>query len=653
MPEFARPLLLKIVPALSVALALGLIVSATAFAGATQTVVYCGDPLDLPTCDGASNYDWNSQNAILAERSLTETGQYVWTGQLRYGAGFIAGNDPIGGSANSGDPEIRPVYTDPAGEIGSNIYGLSYDAASQTIFVADTNNDRIVAYNRGSFDAAGDSPGAYPVDYSRGFAIGSTSGPRGISFDSLSNQLVVADTDNWRLNRYDFTPGARVGTPPAGGPLLNYESSFGSNEWSDEGAKPIDVAVDPSNGHTYVPVNSPIDPDRVYEYDQNDNFVQSFSTEIAGADGEASAVTIDADARLLYVVRAAAIEVFSMSTGNLLGTLDIGFDASGLTTLVDVDLDPITRTLYVVTSELAAADATEAPVAAYQLDPPPSCNLQNVTMLPGASQAITPSCTDVDTGTIEYSVVGPPSAGAAATLPDRSALSYIAPAQPGSATIPFRARSLNGRTVTFNQPVTIAAPPEDLTPVVRKTANLEPVSGVVQIKLPGSDKWIPLSEATLIPIGTVIDARKGKAHMTFANADGTLQDGIFWEGIFQVLQGSGDKPVVTLKLRDDLAGKATAAIASAIATPAGFKAWTARKKGKKKNGLWGDAKGKYKTSGKGGSATVRGTRWYVANYVNGSLFKVARGSVTIDPIRGKNFVLKAGKQFFIFYKKNP
>jgi ferric-dicitrate binding protein FerR (iron transport regulator) len=88
-----------------------------------------------------------------------------------------------------------------------------------------------------------------------------------------------------------------------------------------------------------------------------------------------------------------------------------------------------------------------------------------------------------------------------------------------------------------------------------------------------------------------------------------------------------------------------------IATPAGFKAYTAKKRGKKKNGLWGDAKGKYKTSGKGGSATVRGTRWYVANYANGSLFKVSKGSVTIDPIRGKNFVLKAGKQFFIFYKR--
>jgi hypothetical protein len=276
-------------------------------------------------------------------------------------------------------------------------------------------------------------------------------------------------------------------------------------------------------------------------------------------------------------------------------------------------------------------------------------------MLPGDSRTITPNCTDVDGGTIEYSVVGSATGGSAVSLEDRSALSYTAPAQVGNYTIPFRARSMNGRTTTINQPVSVAvpAPTPNLTPVVRKTANLSLDSGVVQIKLPGTDVWIPLTEATLIPVGTIIDARKGKAHLTFANADGTLQDGIFWEGIFQVSQGSGNKPLVTLKLRDDLAGKANAAIRSAIATSAGFEAFISRKRGKKKNGLWGDAKGKYKTSGKGGSATVRGTRWYVANYEQGSLFKVARGSVTIDPIRGKNFVLKSGKQFFIFYKKNP
>jgi hypothetical protein len=650
LPSFARSFLLKFLSLLIAALLLVLVAATNSFAGATQSVVYCGDPLDIPNCDATGNYNWFEQGTILSERSLSEPGEYVWAGQYRYSFGFIPGNDPIGGAPNSGDPQIfANLYTDPAGDLQEAPSGLALDSASNTVFIADAFGDKIMAFNRGSFDGSGNSPGQYPVDYTRGFSVGSTNGPLGMDFDSLSGELVVADADNWRLNRYGFTPGDRVSTPPNGGPLLNYESSFGSNGWSDEGTKPVDVVIDPTNGHSFVAVNS---QDQVYEYDENGDEVGVISTGLVGPAGVARAVAIDSVARLLYILKAGTIEVVSISTGSLLGTLDIGFEQTDDASLQDLDLDPITRTLYVVTSQIAAADDSEAPVAAYALDPPPSCNLQPVTMLPGTTQSITPSCTDVDGGTIEYSPFGAPTAGSVETLADRSALSYTAPNQLGSFTIPFRARSLNGRTATINQPVTVAVPagpPE--VPVVRKTANLEPLSGVVLIKLPGSDQWIPLSEATLIPVGTVIDARKGKAHLTFANADGTLQDGIFWEGIFQVSQGKGDKPIVTLKLRDDLVGKANASIASMIATPAGFQAYTAKKRGKKKNGLWGDAKGKYKTSGKGGSATVRGTRWYVANYANGSLFKVSKGSVTIDPIRGKNFVLKTGKQFFIFYKR--
>ncbi|MGK2877408.1 MAG: hypothetical protein ACSLFF_02340 [Solirubrobacterales bacterium] len=50
-------------------------------------------------------------------------------------------------------------------------------------------------------------------------------------------------------------------------------------------------------------------------------------------------------------------------------------------------------------------------------------------------------------------------------------------------------------------------------------------------------------------------------------------------------------------------------------------------------------------------ATVRGTRWYVANYTYGTLFKVSKGSVTIDPICGKNFNPTAGRSSFILHKR--
>jgi hypothetical protein len=655
LPSFARSPLLKSISALLAALSISLIAAASSFAGATQSVVYCGDPLDIPNCDATGNYNWASQDAILEERTLTDPGEYVWTGQFRYGYGFIPGNDPIGGAANSGDPQIfANLYTDPAGEITGAASGLAFDPASNTIFIASDTDDKIVAFNRGSFDASGNSPGSYPVDYARGVQTGTISSPRGIDYNATTGDL-IAVSGLWDLDTMSFTPGNRVDPPPAGGPALGTPNGIGSNGWGDEGTTPVDVVVDPTDGHTYVALATGLDDttDEIAEYDENYDQVNSISVPQPAIWDNVVGLAIDHEARLLYVAKFKSIEVFSLSTGNSLGDLDFGYSPVADASLLAIDVDPIARALYVVTDEPTAADDSEAPVTGYSLDPPPSCAPQAVTMLPGASQAIIPSCTDVDGGTIEYSPVGAPTGGSVETLADRSALAYTAPNQVGSFTIAFRARSVNGRTTTINQPVTVAAPvgpPE--VPVVRKTANLDPLSGVVLIRLPGTDQWIPLTEATLIPVGTVIDARKGKAKLTFANADGTLQDGTFWEGIFQVSQGSGNKPIVTLKLRDDLVGKANASIASMIATPAGFQAYTAKKRGKKKNGLWGDAKGKYKTSGKGGSATVRGTRWYVANYANGSLFKVSKGSVTIDPIRGKNFVLKAGKQFFIFYKKN-
>ena len=125
----------------------------------------------------------------------------------------------------------------------------------------------------------------------------------------------------------------------------------------------------------------------------------------------------------------------------------------------------------------------------------------------------------------------------------------------GSNTITVTCTDAAGQIGTDSSRVTYTPPTEVralATPEIRKSANLEPTSGEVLIKLPGSDTYIPLSEAVLIPVGTMIDARGGKAHLTLANADGTTYDAFFWDGIFQVFQGTGDQPIATMKLRDDL-----------------------------------------------------------------------------------------------------
>ncbi|MGK2877407.1 MAG: hypothetical protein ACSLFF_02335 [Solirubrobacterales bacterium] len=193
-------------------------------------------------------------------------------------------------------------------------------------------------------------------------------------------------------------------------------------------------------------------------------------------------------------------------------------------------------------------------------------------------------------------------------------------------------------------------------PVVRETSSLQLESGDVYVKIPGGNEFEKLTEDKLIPIGTLIDSTDGKAHLTLANEDKSLYGGAFWGGVFQVKQGSGAKPIATMKLRSGFGVKGGAPGTEGARTSAnstaglegGETASIARRRGKKKGGLWGDGKGRFRTSGSGGSATVRGTRWYVADYENGTLFKVSRGSVTITPIHCKPFRLKAGKSHFIF-----
>ncbi len=198
-------------------------------------------------------------------------------------------------------------------------------------------------------------------------------------------------------------------------------------------------------------------------------------------------------------------------------------------------------------------------------------------------------------------------------------------------------------SVTYSPPVTAF-----VEPVVRQSTNLEPKTGDVLIKLPGSDEWIPVQEAVNVPIGTVIDTRTGKAQVTLANKDGSTYTSEFWGGIFQVFQLPGDNPISLVKLRDDLVPGANAAAASiprAGVNP--FRGAQIARRGKKRNGLWGSGRGRFRTSGKGGSATVRGTVWYVANYDGGTLFKVARGVVEVRPIHGNCFDLRAGQSRFI------
>jgi ferric-dicitrate binding protein FerR (iron transport regulator) len=62
--------------------------------------------------------------------------------------------------------------------------------------------------------------------------------------------------------------------------------------------------------------------------------------------------------------------------------------------------------------------------------------------------------------------------------------------------------------------------------------------------------------------------------------------------------------------------------------------------------LWGNGKGKFRTTGKYSSATVRGTIWLTQDECDGTLTKVTRGTVSVrDFKRKKTVTVKAGHSY--------
>lgn len=169
-------------------------------------------------------------------------------------------------------------------------------------------------------------------------------------------------------------------------------------------------------------------------------------------------------------------------------------------------------------------------------------------------------------------------------------------------------------------------------PVVGKKVNVLPASGTVKVRRPGSSSFKVLRAGQQLPVGTSVDVTKGRVTLVAAanKAGGTMQGG-FYDGTFKLTQTKGSKPLTTLRLTDKLSCGSGAAKAAAK---------------RRKRRLWGDGRGRFRTSGSYSSATVRGTRWLVEDTCTTTTTRVKRGSVTVrDFARRKNVVVKAGKKY--------
>ena len=182
-------------------------------------------------------------------------------------------------------------------------------------------------------------------------------------------------------------------------------------------------------------------------------------------------------------------------------------------------------------------------------------------------------------------------------------------------------------------------------PVFGKTANVVPVSGRVLVRLPGQHKFISLSSARALPLGSLVDTTAGKVRLTSARSStGGTESGVFYGGVFRVTQTRARSGVRAGQLVGltvlTLAGPRPSGCASARG-----RAGIAKKRPRERR-LWGHAKGNFRTVGGSASATVRGTEWLTEDTCAGTLIRVVHGVVSVDDfVRHRTFLLHAGHSY--------
>jgi hypothetical protein len=189
-------------------------------------------------------------------------------------------------------------------------------------------------------------------------------------------------------------------------------------------------------------------------------------------------------------------------------------------------------------------------------------------------------------------------------------------------------------------PIALVGATGPRAPVLFKSVNVVPVSGTVKVKLPGTKTFILIQDATNVPLGTIVDVTHGVVQIVSAkDAHGGTQTGTFYGGLFKIVQLAGKPPITELVL---VGGnfKVCSARAAAVVVSAAEKSKRVVRK------LWGNAKGSFRTKGRYASATIRGTKWLTADRCDGTLVRVAQGSVTVrDLVKRRSLILRAPHQY--------
>jgi hypothetical protein len=181
---------------------------------------------------------------------------------------------------------------------------------------------------------------------------------------------------------------------------------------------------------------------------------------------------------------------------------------------------------------------------------------------------------------------------------------------------------------------TIGGPGPLPPPTPGVAVNVQGGTGIVLVKVPGKG-FATLQGGAQIPVGSTVDVTKGSVEL--ASADGTAN---FTKGVFVVREPAA--PASTRLTDLTLTGgnfgackkKTAKRNASSVAAPPVIRR------------LWGNGKGRFRTTGRFAAATVRGTSWRIEDRCNDTRVSVATGTVIVRDLRLKrNVIVTAGHAY--------
>jgi hypothetical protein len=176
------------------------------------------------------------------------------------------------------------------------------------------------------------------------------------------------------------------------------------------------------------------------------------------------------------------------------------------------------------------------------------------------------------------------------------------------------------------------------TPQPGVIVGVQKVSGEVLVKEPNSEKFVPLTGPTEIPVGSQVDTTHGTIKLIAGLGGGRTNSANFNDGLFKILQKHAKNAYMTLLLQGGNFGICRASALSALTVDAKRKRQVRR--------LWGNGKGRFTTKGRYSSATVRGTHWLVQDRCDGTLTRVLRGIVKVQDFRKhKTINVRAGHTY--------